>query len=240
MWGGSRAQAGKLKKLVTELTHDIEHKFGARFSVESFLNVIFASNERWVVPVGFKGRRWCCLDLLNNRAGINNAKDNAAYFKQLRDVDVAAFAEFLLSRDISDFNPRNVPTTSMLRDQKRRRFDAVAAWWDDLLTAGELVVPYDQIDGSQPNIAFQSREWGRPIANNDLFAMYKKHKGSNRGIDRCSDLLRELRSLCTFGNDKKKQLRIQGKREYVTLLPTLEQARQYFCAKVDDPNWFDN
>ena len=33
------------------------------------------------------------------------------------------------------------------------------------------------------------------------------------------------------------QRRIDGKRCYVTMLPTLAQARQDFCDAVDDPEW---
>jgi hypothetical protein len=238
VWGGSRAQSGKLKKLVTELKHDIEYKHGARFTVDSFMNVIFASNEKWVVPVGAKARRFCCLDLDDSKAGIHN--DHSAYFKAIRDVPVNAFAQYLFRRDISKFNPRNIPTTNLLRDQKRRRFDTVTAWWDDLLAHDDIVVPYETVHGElmMQTMKTNIRHWGSAIANEELFTIYKKHKGTNRGTDRCSDLIRELRGLCTFKNGKKIRQTVNGKRQYVTVLPTLTEAREFFCRKIDDPDWF--
>jgi hypothetical protein len=232
VWGGSRTQAGRLKKLITEDIHEIEHKHGARFSVPSFINAIFASNERWVVPVGYKARRFACLDCNNDKAGINSGAQ--AYFDQIKDIPIEAFASYLFHVDISCFNPRNVPTTDMLRDQKRRRFNTVAAWWEEVLCKGELVIPYDHAK----DLSLE-RQWNNPIINEEMFAMYNEHKGGDRDVRRPSDLIRELRTLCTFGNEKKTQRWVFGKRHYVTLLPSLEEARLAFCKKVDDPEWFD-
>jgi hypothetical protein len=224
VWGGSKAQAGKLKKLITEPTHEIEHKHGARFPIPSYLNLIFASNERWVVPVGYKARRFVCLDCDNRHAGSNTGE----YFKPVRGVSVEAFASYLHQLDISEFNPRKVPTTDMLRDQKRRRFDSVAAWWDDFLRDGKIE--------SFP----REWQWGEAIPNQKLWDIYEAHRGSARGVARPCDLIRELRTLCTFRNAKSTQRRISGTRQYVTLLPTLEEARKDFCNKLDDPQWFDD
>ena len=246
VWGGSRAQAGKLKKLVTEALHDIEHKHGVRFTVRSFLNLIFASNERWVVPTGFKARRFFCLDV-----EFPKVASLVAYFKAIRDIPIEAFANLLHLLDITDFNPRCVPVTDMLRDQKRRRFDSVAAFWDDLLQNGKILVPYEHVSGdsaldpskgSLANVKLE-RDWGKPIPNDELFAMYKEHRGQgSRGgeITRASDLIRELRNLCEFGNKGKCQRTVDGLRKYVTVLPTLEQAKKHFCEKLDDPLWFSS
>ena len=78
------------------------------------------------------------------------------------------------------------------------------------------------------------------IINDELFAMYNKHRGTDRGVSRSSDLLRELKSLCTLIDKKSKRARVgpKGERRYVTHLPTLADARANFCKKVDDPDWF--
>ena len=118
----------------------------------------------------------------------------------------------------------------MLRDQKLRRFDTVTAWWDDLLRIG--------IFEAEPfSWAWQ---WGEAIPNRELWKLYEAHRGSTRGVSGSSVLIRELRALCTFGNEKSMQRRISGQKEYVTLLPTLGEARKDFCNKLDDPHWFDD
>ena len=58
VWGGNKKEAGILKKLITEDTHEIEPKFLIRFTVDSFFNLIFASNNDWVVPAGLQARRF--------------------------------------------------------------------------------------------------------------------------------------------------------------------------------------
>ena len=49
-WGGDRKQGGKLRKLVTETTHRVEQKHLPKYTIDSYANFIFASNEDWVVP----------------------------------------------------------------------------------------------------------------------------------------------------------------------------------------------
>ena len=70
--------------------------------------------------------------------------------------------------------------------------------------------------------------------------MYNKHRGTDRGVSQSSDLLRELKSLCTLIDKKSTRARVgpKGERRYVTHLPTLADARANFCKKVDDPDWF--
>lgn len=233
-WGGCKKEAGILKKIVSELTHEIEHKHGARFTVQSFMNVVFASNEAWVVPAGFKARRWVCIDCNNHMGGITG--ESAIHFAGIRDVKNEALASYLLQYNLEHFNPRAAPVTDMLRDQKRRRFDTVTAWWDDALKAGHLAIPDGLYPQGHPDHGIPQREWGETVSNEELFAMYQQHKGHERGVSRTNDLFRELRSLVDLGKPRRRTL--YGKREYATDLPTLKDGRTAFCAKCDDPNWF--
>ena len=227
VWGGCRAAAGKLKKIVTEDTHDIENKYGARFQIPSYMNVIFASNEDWVIPAGYKARRWCCLDVSNTRAGTGNA----GYFDAIRAVPTSVLAAFLHRRDITTFNPRDVPSTNMLRDQKQRRFSLAVQWWEGCLSKGILTIGYND------NESYGWPEPTTPIQTQDLHDAYKRHyKDVSGRIEGVEMFIKELNKVCRL-----KDCRPRGKsgtRSHAKLIPSLEECRHQFCEKVNDPSWF--
>jgi hypothetical protein len=238
VWGGSHSQAGKLKKLVTEMSHDIENKYGARFSIASFMNIIFASNEDWVIPAGYKARRWLCLDIDNRHAGINNAEGNRSYFAAIRKVPVEAWAAFLHRRDISagpnEFHCRDVPATEMLRDQKLRRFDSVIRFWEHCLKQGAIFPETD----SRHN---QRHPWPAMLSTDDLHDCYRQHGAGVTGLRVVGkdQMVKQLGVVARLENIRMPEDTFTGKRYRGKKLPSLAEARVQFCAKVDDPAWFE-
>ena len=231
VWGGNKQQAGSLKKMITERTRDIEQKHGARYQIDAYTNYIFASNESWVVPAGNKARRFCAMEFNNEKAEAGNQD----YFACIRKVPPEAFASYLHHFDISDFNVRDVPATALLRDQKERRFSNAAAFWNQILCEGAI----EACKGPGPN---WTREWSEPmeIPNQDLFQAYQEFLGNqtDRSVKNHANLIKELRSYCTFENSRRTQRRALGKVVSVTMLPSLKNARLEFCKKMNDPKWF--
>jgi hypothetical protein len=221
---GSKEEAGVLKKLVTETSHEIESKYGARFSIPSFFNVILAANDDWLVPAGFKARRWCCMDVLNDKAGISNAAENRAYFQAIREVKTEDFALFLHSQDVREFDCRATPMTDMLRDQKRRGFDSITSFWENELRHLDL-------------------PWGHSIPIPQLHNRYAAYCKSMMivHVQPSNHLMTGLNKLVQFRDDGR--LRPQelsaGTSNYVALLPVQLQARNDFCKKLDDFQWFE-
>jgi hypothetical protein len=137
-FAGDRRQEGVLKSLITEPQIKIEPKGVDAFTVPNMLMIFMASNNDWVVPAGASARRYFVLDVSEAR------KQDHAYFdaieKELDNGGRAALLHFLLSRDLTAFNIRDVPQTRALADQKARSRRGV-----------DLLVELLAADGVLPN-----------------------------------------------------------------------------------------
>ena len=93
-----------------------------------------ASNSDWVVPASLVERRWFVLDVPDNRCG------DLLYFKAIAEEmergGLAAMIWDFLHRDISAFEPRKVPQTQGLRDQKLHSLDSMHRWLLAVLSRG--------------------------------------------------------------------------------------------------------
>jgi hypothetical protein len=78
---------------------------------------LFASNELFVVAVDAQDRRFFCLETDNKYSGIQTV-ESKKYFDAILNVPVELFAHYLYTYDTSKFNARNIPMTSLKREQK--------------------------------------------------------------------------------------------------------------------------
>lgn len=133
-FAGDRQHEGVLKALITEPTLPIEGKYKAVVSVPNLLHVYMASNNDWMVPASLVERRWFLLNVAANRCG------DLPYFKaianEMANGGLAAMIWDFLHRDITDFEPRAVPQTEGLRDQKLHSLDSLQRWWLAVLERG--------------------------------------------------------------------------------------------------------
>ena len=117
LWGGDKANAEGLKKLLTQPKHSVHEKYLSSMLVDSYVNMGFATNNEHAIPAGKEARRFACLDIDNRYCGI--ATDvTRAYFEPIWAVSDEAFAHYLYTRDISNFDPSKVFNSELLRDQK--------------------------------------------------------------------------------------------------------------------------
>jgi len=137
IYGGNSEQAERCKKLVTEPTHMINAKYEPSYTVDSYLNVIIASNGDFVVPCELRQRRFLAMEVQSPHAGPQGAASKA-YYDAILAVPKEAFAAFLYQYDISTFNPRAIHSTPFERDQKVRSFDPMLAWWHECLQSGTI------------------------------------------------------------------------------------------------------
>jgi hypothetical protein len=226
LFAGDKQHEGILKSLVTEPMLLIEAKFGNAFQAKNHVHLIMASNERWVVPASEDERRYFVLDVAAHRM------QDGAYFKAIEDEMQAgglqALLYDLLHTDLSDFNVRQVPSTTALTDQKLRGLDDVGRWWYDTLVAGDL-------DGS----GFAPGKWASEaieILPDDLFNDYLAH--ARRGKVFRPQLLAELgKKLREFvPTMKSERPRVDGKpgpRRYV--IPPLGDCRAAFDQFIGEP-----
>jgi Family of unknown function (DUF5906) len=126
-YAGDKQHESILKGLITEPTLAIEGKYKAVVQVANMLHLVIASNADWVVPASSDERRYMVLDAADNRVGQRD------YFNkinlQMRNGGLAAMIFDLLRRDISKFDPRDIPDTQALHEQKLLSLDSLHRWW---------------------------------------------------------------------------------------------------------------
>jgi len=133
-FAGDKRHEGVLKTLITEENVFSEAKGIDAEQVPNYVHVILASNEDWVVPAGVDERRFLVLDVGDGKKKAFN------YFAEMdREMDAGGrenLLHFLLSRDLSKFQVRDVPDTEALRDQKVITFDPHEEWLFNKLRDG--------------------------------------------------------------------------------------------------------
>lgn len=236
VWGGDKAQAGTLKKLITEDTHDIEHKFQSRYTVRSFMNTIFASNNTWVVPAGQKARRYLCLALDDSKAGTS--VENVAYFDAVRSVPIEDWATFLHTHDLSNFDRRSPPSTPMLRDQKQLGFDNIFKFWDTCLKRGYVIKTLYEDDVKEgDDVEAVDRYWKSKISSTDVFMAYREFCGSfTSGRVQSKNML--FAKLLEIGGVASSRLTLSNGRVAGRTFPPLSACRAMMCDIVGDLGWF--
>ena len=115
-WAGDKQSEGVLKDMITRKEQMFESKFKNVIKLESHLNLIFSSNEDWVVPVGKHERRFFVPTL-------SEEKRNPSYFNELRSEwkngGAAAMLHDLMQMPINVDYFRNVPETDGLIQQAK-------------------------------------------------------------------------------------------------------------------------
>jgi hypothetical protein len=116
-FAGDRTHESVLKSLITEDTIQIEPKGFDLYSVRNCIHLLMASNNEWVVPAGADARRFFVLDVADTQ--MQNTEYFAAIDRQMRNGGQEALLWDLRHRDISKFEPRKVPQTAALAQQKQ-------------------------------------------------------------------------------------------------------------------------
>lgn len=135
-YAGDKRHEAVLKGLITEEFLTLEGKFLGTEAGRNCLHLLMATNNEWVVPAGAHERRFLVLDVLGAQM------QNTAYFgpliEQMQNGGREALLHHLLSMDLSAFEPRNVPKTTALQEQKEHSLSPEEEWWHGKLQTGEI------------------------------------------------------------------------------------------------------
>jgi len=226
-WGGDKETAGVLKSLVTEPTRRIEPKGINAFHVENYLNLIIASNNKWVVPGGGNERRFLVLDIPDDQ------QQNKGYFGKLMEqmygkgnsVDEGYDGEDclglrgmfydLLRMEIDHELISTIPKTSATSDQIMYGLDTDDEFWFERLSKGTLVDSH--------------RFWKNVVTNEKIYAQYEDFCDSRR-------VHRGRAGRQLFGSFLKKvcprlgrkQGSHEGERYWCRVFPSLKVCREMF------------
>jgi hypothetical protein len=190
-----------------------------------------ATNEGWAVPAENDDRRFAVIGVSQDRRG------DRAYFRELaravQDPKVqAAFLEELLTRDLSDFDVRNIPSTQARTEQQIHSLKGVKAWLHDRLSEGELLFcDFDKVGKEQADL------WPRWVATQALYEDFGYWERRHQYRQETYHV-----SLTEFGkvlsSIYRKQRETTGKRRHGYVLGSLDEARRRFCEKTGlNPEW---
>lgn len=135
-FAGDKSHESMLKTLITEEILMVEAKGVDAEPTANYVHLLLASNADWVVPTSADDRRFFVLDV-----GASKAQD-PVYFSAI-DEEVEnggreALLHMLMTRNISNFEVRNVPKTKALTDQKIQSMGSIEEWWYEKLIDGKI------------------------------------------------------------------------------------------------------
>ena len=141
-WGGDKKNRGLLMKLLTEERMCVNEKHMSQRVVSNLINWIFASNEECVVPTTARSRRFIVLDTSDWLTYQSQAvKERLAF------INPHVVARYLYTRNITNFNPRDIPHTEALKEQKLLAMDDFDKWLVNLIeNEGYFGGEYDNMD----------------------------------------------------------------------------------------------
>lgn len=135
-FANDKKHSGLLKTIITEETMMVEKKGIDATASRNYVALIMASNLKFVVPAGMSARRYFVLEV-----SIARLQDSDYFAAIQRDLDAGgyeALMAFLMARDISAFQIRNVPKTAALMEQKSMTRAGIDALIENLATSGQL------------------------------------------------------------------------------------------------------
>lgn len=236
VWSGNYSDESILKGYITEPTITIEGKGRDAVICRNMMHIAIATNRGWAVPVGLDERRFCCLNVSDEH------QKDSSYFKgiqrQLQNGGSARLLWDLKRRDISQFNPQNVPSTDELTEQKVETMEMHHHWWLEKLRTGQICPGYEGWEESIP----------ATVIYNDYAEMCKKsgNVGVTGAIEHLSQRLKELlpRSIIS----ERQRVVLEGIRQKAICwkFPPLRDCQEFFNKKsgckfiwpvdpIDDP-----
>ena len=198
-WGGSKADCGKLKSLITESSQYVEKKFMDGYHMNSLTNYLFFSNDSYCVSVEAQDRRFCSMEI-DNRYGGTQTEESQAYFNQLLQVPVVAVACVLYEWDVVAFNPRHFPHTEFRQYQQveslSHHTNGVAKWFLERLEKCELPSSMCLSPSSSSSSSSSSSTWTSVRRKEDVYEHYRLRGGQY--AKPASVFWKELGSMCEY------------------------------------------
>jgi len=228
-WAGDKTAEGVLKALITEPTIAVEPKGRDLFSVDNHLNIIFSSNNDWVVPAGLEERRFLVLKVSSER------RQDHEYFKGLRaqmgQGGLEAMLYSLLTLDISKVNLRQVPRTQALLDQIVHSLDSVGAFWFETLKEGD----FPRGRRFKEEYTWNGSLFGNWFGTNLLYIAYVCYC-EDRGLQRKDSreiFAKRLKKLCAGMQPHRRPSQEDKARTSGYFFPELDLCRQAFERAVN-------
>jgi putative DNA primase/helicase len=130
-FGGAYRSNDKLKNIITQDDQIIERKGFDAASVADYNNFVGFSNNEWPWKIESGDRRHLVLEVSNEKVGDKDYFDRLALLST--DECGEQFYNMLLRRDITHWNPLNIPMTQFKRDLNLMSLSAPILYMKDCL-----------------------------------------------------------------------------------------------------------
>jgi hypothetical protein len=238
-WGGDRANESALKQLITDAEVSYEHKGLPLYTGRNHVGLIFAGNEKWIVPASMDERRFCVSQVSEMHVAPDNAPSdhpNRLYWnavhRELESGGREAFLHELLHMDLGDWHPRiGVPRTAALGEQKAQGLSGVLRWYMERLEVGDLSVVPDVpvvIDGTPTDWGAEDL-YGSPRAITDDYRAWL-HFRNPHVVVTGRTVITELKKFGWMSGDEYRML--NKKRDRYYFIPKLSDARRIFAERL--------
>ncbi len=195
VWGGNKKAKGLLKNMITEKMVRIRMMRTDSYQEPSYHAFIFTSNEDWFLPANSNSRRYFALELDNRYAGPETP-ESKAYFDPIWAVKAEHLAHFLYHRDISKFDPRQVPITELLKEQATFSMSPVEKWFRNCMEEGEFLSTYEHVDEQGYEEIEKYIHWNAWHTKDKLYHLYTKAtKGVYGNLRESGDFFKKLYKL---------------------------------------------
>jgi len=125
-WGGDKKMVGSFKEFITESSIVINKKGIQSYKIDNYANTLITTNEEWIVNINDNDRRF-------NLRECNNIKYDPSYYKEIAKTDLQEIANFLYSRDISNYDSRIFTKSELHKEQVEKNMDSVELFWKSIL-----------------------------------------------------------------------------------------------------------
>lgn len=225
VWAGDQSAESILKSLITEANATTESKWMNAKQSRSFVRVMMTANSSWVVPAGWSERRFLVLEATDRM--LSKDKYWVDLVRQMKNGGLSGFLHDLLARDISQFNPRNVPVTEALIDQKIQSMDDSTRWIFNCLSRGRWSADHNN--------------WQQEMGRNELYALYLSEapKITGRKIRAVQTELGKMIGRIFPGANDGPRIRLAGSRVRKYVFDGLEACRAQFATFLQAPEGTD-
>jgi hypothetical protein len=163
VFAGDKEAASRLKGLITEDKMLIEPKNIGAYEIDSYVNLVVASNGDHVATIETDDRRTVVFSFSEEHKNDWNYFDPA--WEELRNGGPAALMHTLLAQDYSHIKLNEIPDTQARVDQQEKSLDSVQSFWLEVLDRGYILTPDPKGDDTAISICVNEDNRGEIVGD---------------------------------------------------------------------------
>ncbi|MAB50943.1 MAG: hypothetical protein CMG80_04250 [Marinobacter sp.] len=185
-WGGDKKMVGAFKEFITDNSIVINKKGIQSYTIDNYANTIITTNEEWIVNINNGDRRF-------NLRECKNEKYSRDYYEEISKTPLQEIANYLYSRDITHYDPRDFVKSELHKLQVEKNMDSIEVFWKNVIE-GDIQIFWDDNDDEID----EEDDWGNCIREKRW--LYKKYCEKIQGTHEVKynnvHFWRKVRKLC--------------------------------------------